>query len=74
MATWNYIVRTKKVHEWYVPNGCWNQLQQALNDALRTRSEMTGTPIGSLSDDAVLFKAVDDGIIVYYEIEITDPF
>lgn len=74
MATWSRGTRTKQVHEWYIPNGCWNQLQQAINDAVRARAHSLGkSEHKEISDDALLFRAVDEGVILYYEIEINDP-
>lgn len=69
MATWSRSKRTMDIHEWHVPNGCWNQLQQALSDATRTLAEMKGKDVSDLYDNEVLFKAVDDGVVIYFERE-----
>ena len=72
MATWSKTTRLIEVHEWHVPNGCWNQLQQALSDAYKTRARMLNADgdDDEISDTDLLFKATDDGVIVYFEAEV----
>lgn len=71
MATWSRSKRWIEVHEWFVPSGCWNQLAQAIDDAVKSYAGEKRILVGDVSDNSVLFKPTDEGVIVYYEIERT---
>lgn len=72
MATWEHKVRTKQVHEWYVPDGDHAQLLQAIYQARKKKAELKGVSEKDLYDNDVMFAATDDGVIMYFEIEVAD--
>ena len=73
MATWSRSKRWIEVHEWHVPFGCWNQLAQAIDDAVKSYAEANGILVGDVADNDVLFKTDDENVIIYYEIERKTP-